>query len=88
MATSAIGRVATGVAVAVLVLNALLLGAAGALASRPWLWAAAGACLAAAVLVLLAWRRHTRVLAELADDRQALRDEALAMRDLLRKGPP
>lgn len=87
MATSAVGRVGTGVAVAVLTLNALLLGAAGLRAGRPWLSAAGAACLVGAGLVLLAWRRHKRLLAELAEDRQALREEALAMRDLLRKGP-
>lgn len=87
MATSAVGRVATGVAMAVLVLNALLLGAAGVVAGRPWLFAGAVVCLAAAGLVYLAWRRHQRVLAELAGDRQALRDQALAMRDLIRRGP-
>jgi hypothetical protein len=72
-------------AVGALGLNAVLLGAAGLVAGRPWLVVAG--CLAAvgAVVVILAWRRHQRQLELLRRDRSAMRDEATALRDLLRR---
>lgn len=82
-----LGRVATWVAAGALLLNALLLGAAGAVAGRPALLVAAGITLAAAGAVLIAWRRHLRTLARLESERHAVRDEALALRELLRGGP-
>lgn len=85
---TALGRAATWIAVVVLALNALLLGAAGLGADRPVLLAAAAAAGALAVLVLVAWRRHQRTLAAIARDREALRDETLGIRDLLRRGRP
>lgn len=84
---SRLGRVATWVAAGALLLNALLLGAAGMVAGRPLLLVAAGVALAAAGTVLLAWRRHLRTLARLEAERHAVRDEALALRDMLRGGP-
>lgn len=87
MALSGVGRLATWVAVVVLLLNALLLGAAGLVAGRPVLVGIAALLAAGALLVGLAWRRHRRRLQELAAGRQALRAEALAMRDLLRRPP-
>jgi hypothetical protein len=38
-----------------------------------------------AVAIVVAWRRHLRHLASLAEARRALRDEALAMRELIRR---
>lgn len=82
--TSGIGRVATWIAVGVLVLNALLLGAAGLVAGRPALLGGALLALAGAVAIVVAWRRHLRSLATLTTEREALRDEAMALRDLLK----
>lgn len=84
MVTSRLGRLATWVAVVVLLVNAMLLGAAGVVGARPALLAAGAGLLAGAGLVVVAWRRHRRRLAELTADREALRDEALALRDLVR----
>jgi hypothetical protein len=79
------GRTSTLLAVGFLALDGVLLLVAG-------LWEqAAGpaiggvACLTAAGLVLFLWRRHRRAVADLADARRAVRDEARALRDLLRK---
>jgi len=83
-----LGRAATWVALAVLVLNAVLLGAAGLVAGRPALLVAAGVALMAALLVAVAWRRHQRTLSDLRAERHALRDEALALRELVRRDPP
>jgi len=83
-----LGRAATWVALAVLVLNAVLLGAAGLVAGRPALLVAAAVALVAAVLVAAAWRRHRRTLADLRAERHALRDEVLALRELVRRDPP
>jgi hypothetical protein len=84
---SSLGRAATWVAVAALAVNAVLLGVAGAVAGRPLLVVGALASAAAAAAVLVAWRRHQRLLADMSADRQALRDEALALRDLVRRPP-
>lgn len=83
-----LGRAATWVALAVLGLNAVLLGAAGLVAGRPGLVLAAGGALLAAGIVAAAWRRHQRALADLRAERHALRDEALALRELIRRDPP
>ncbi len=82
---SKLGRAATWVAVGALALNAVLLGAAGLVAGRPVLVVAAGVAAAGAVAILVAWRRHRRHLASLAEDRRALRDETLALRELIRR---
>lgn len=75
---------ATWIAVGVLVLNALLLGAAGLVAGRLVLVGAAVFALLGAVAVIVAWRRHLRTLEELSAAREALRDEALALRELVK----
>jgi hypothetical protein len=79
------GRIGTLFAVGFLTLDGVLLLTAGLLgrASAPAI--GGGVCLLAAGVVLVLWRRHRRAVAELADARQALRDEARALRDLLRK---
>lgn len=87
MAVSRIGRLATWVAVVALLLNAVLLGAAGLVAGRPVLIGGAVLIAVAAGVVLLAWRRHQRSLAELAGERQLLREEVLALRSLVRRDP-
>lgn len=79
---------ATWIAVGVLVLNALLLGAAGLVAGRLFLVGAAGLSLLGARAVVVAWRRHLRSLDELTAARQALRDEALALRELVKGDRP
>ncbi|MFN2325248.1 MAG: hypothetical protein ABR551_05135 [Gemmatimonadales bacterium] len=84
MVTSGVGRVATWIAVGVLVLNTLLLGAAGLVAGRLVLVGAAGLSLLGAFAVVVAWRRHLRTLDELTAARAALRDEALALRELVK----
>jgi hypothetical protein len=48
---------------------------------------AAGVAALGAAAILVAWRRHLRHLASLAEDRRALRDEALALRELIRRPP-
>jgi len=77
-------RMLVVVAVAVLVLDALLLGYAGILFHRTGLMVAAAACIAAAGLSLWAWRRYRRVLAEVARDRAAMKREVEEIRDLIR----
>ena len=79
------GRIGTLLAVGFLILDGVLLLIAG-----PWGRSAGPAiggmvCLFVAGLVLILWRRHRRAVAELAEARRALRDEARALRDLLRK---
>ena len=82
---SAIGRVGTWVAVIALLLNAILLGAAGLAAGRPLLLAGAGVAALAAVGVIVLWRRHLRMLELVRQERQAMGDEARSLRDLLRR---
>ncbi len=86
MVTSGVGRLATWIAVGVLGLNALLLGAAGLVAGRLALVGAAGLSVLGAAAVVVAWRRHLRTLDELTAARQALKNEALALRELVRGG--
>lgn len=85
---TALGRVATWIAAVILAINALLLGAAGLAADRPVLLGAGVAAGAGAVLVVVAWRRYQRTLAAITREREALRDETLGIRDLLRRGRP
>lgn len=72
------------IAVGFLVLDGLLLGLSGLWTRRPGRIAAGGLLLAGAALVLRFWRRHRRRLAEIAGERQALRDAARSLRDLTR----
>lgn len=84
---SSLGRVATWIAVGVLAVNAVLLGAAGLVAGRPLLLGASAASALGAGAVGLAWRHHRQTLDAMAADRRALRDEALALRELVRRPP-
>lgn len=84
---STVGRMATWTAVVVLALNAVLLGVAGVGAGRPLLLVAAAAAIVVAGTVLWAWRRHLAALDAMAQERRALREEALALRDLVRRKP-
>ena len=77
-------KLLTFVTVGLLVFNATLLAWAGVGMARPWLLVAAGVCVAASVLVLLAWRRYRRILAELPDDRREMKREVESLRELLR----
>lgn len=80
------GAVAIG-AVGVLWVDAVLLGYAGVLRDRLSLVLGAGACVFASLMVLLAWRRYRRALAEVAAARRDLAQEAEAIQALLRARP-
>ncbi len=67
-----------------LLFNATLLAWAGVGMERPWLLVAAGVCVAASVLVVLAWRRYRRIVAELPDARREIKREVESLRELLR----
>lgn len=71
-----VSRAVTIFAVGFLLLDAVLF----ALAER-WVWASV--CAVAAGLVLLAWRRYRRAMAELAAARLDMKREAELLRDLL-----
>ena len=79
------GRLATGVAVTALGLDGLLLVGAGGWGGSPGLLIGGIVCLFLAALVLLAWRRHLRVSAELAQARRELLEEVESLRRLIRK---
>lgn len=76
-------RTLTTFAVGFLLLDAVLLGLAAVAAARPLLFIPAGVCAGAAVLVVVAWRRYRRTLAELADARREMKQEAESLRELL-----
>jgi hypothetical protein len=71
-----VSRAVTIFAVGFLLLDAVLF----ALAER-WIWAAV--CAMAAAIVLIAWRRYRRAMAELAAARLDMKREAESLRDLL-----
>jgi hypothetical protein len=77
-------RALTTFAVGFLVLDAALLAWAGVGLHRPWLLAAAGACAGAGLLVIVAWRRYRRTLAELETARREMKREVEEIRELLR----
>jgi membrane protein implicated in regulation of membrane protease activity len=77
-------KLLTTFTVGFLLLNATLLAWAGVGMHRPWLLVAAGAFVAASVLVILAWRRYHRIITELQDDRREMKREVEALRELLR----
>jgi len=79
------GRISTLLAVGFLTLDGVLLVVAGLWGRSAGPAIGGVACLLFAGLVLILWRRHQRAVAELAEARQALREEACALRDLLRK---
>ena len=76
MTTTTFTRAVTVFAVGFLALDALLF----ALVNR-FLWAAV--CAAAAILVVVGWRRYRRAMAELADARKEMKREVESIRDLL-----
>ncbi len=76
-------RTPTTLAVGFLSLDALLLGYAGFTGGRPLLVVAGAACGLGAVLVIAAWRRYRRTLAELEDARRDIKREVASIRDLL-----
>lgn len=71
-----VSRAVTILAVGFLLLDAVLF----ALVAR-YIWAAG--CAVAAALVIVAWQRYRRAMAELAAARQDMRREAESLRDLL-----
>jgi len=66
-----------------LLLDGVLLAYSGLALHRVMLVLWGGACLVAAGLVVLGWRRYRRVMAELERARRDLRAEAESIRDLL-----
>lgn len=84
-ATVVRGRAVTLFAVGVLVLDGVLLLLIGLWSRTLWAGVAGAICLLVAGGVLLLWRRHRQALAELADARQEVREEARALRELLRR---
>jgi hypothetical protein len=77
-------RALTIFAVGFLGLDAALLAWAGVGLHRPWLLVAAGACAGTGLLVIVAWRRYRRTLAELETARREMREEVESLRELLR----
>jgi hypothetical protein len=78
------GRVMTWLAVGFLVLDGALLLLAGLWGGQAGLVVGGVTCLVGAGAVWALWQRHRRAVAELAEARRAVRDEARALRDLLR----
>jgi hypothetical protein len=76
-------RALTTFAVGFLLLDGVLLAYSGLALHRVMLVLWGGACLVAAGLVVLGWRRYRRVMAELERARRDLRAEAESIRDLL-----
>jgi hypothetical protein len=79
------GRIGTLLAVGFLILDGVLLMVAGLWGRSPGPAVGGVACLLVAGLVQILWRRHRRAVAELAEARQGLREEARALRGLLGK---
>jgi Zn-dependent protease with chaperone function len=73
------------VAVGFLLLDALLLAYGGVELHRPVLLWVAGACAVLAVVVVLAWQRYRRALADLDAARREMHDAAVSLRDLLQQ---
>jgi len=76
VSTSAFTRAVTIFAVGFLALDAVLF----AIVNR-FVWAAV--CAAAAILVVVAWRRYRRAMADLAAARKEMKREVESIRDLL-----
>jgi uncharacterized membrane protein YqjE len=83
-ATPVRGRTITLFAVGVLVLDGVLLLLIGLWSRTLWAGVGGTVCLLVAGGVLQLWQRHRRILAELAEGRAEMRDEARSLRDLLR----
>jgi len=78
-------RALTTAAVAVLLLDAILLTYAGIALRRPWLLFWAAVCVALAGVALLAWRRYRRAMDEIAAARREMRHDIEAIRELLHR---
>lgn len=76
-------RTLTTFAVGFLLLDAVLLVYAGAALGRPGLLGLGTACLGLAVVVVVAWRRYRRALADIERARREMKAEVEAIRDLL-----
>ena len=76
MKRAAVSRIVTTLAVGFLSLDALLF----AMAER---FVPAAICAAAAAVVLIAWRRYRRAMAELADVSREMKQEVESLRSLL-----
>jgi hypothetical protein len=76
-------RALTTLAVGFLTLDAVLLMYSAVSLRRPWLAVGGGLCALAAVLVVIAWRRYRRALAELDQARREMRAEVESLRELL-----
>ncbi len=81
------GRLATIIAVGVLILDGVLLALAGLWSARYGLLLSGLVFLAIAGLVFKAWQRHQARMRELAEARRDVADEARALRELVRKPP-
>jgi len=79
------GRLGTVAAVGFLVLDGVLLLVASAWGGSVGPAIGGVVCLVLAGLVVLYWRRHRRLLGQLAAAREAVRREAEELRDLLRR---
>jgi hypothetical protein len=75
----------TMIAVGVLVLDGALLTVAGLWSDRLGLILSGVALIGLAGAVILLWRRQVRVLAEINKARAEIRDEAVALRELLKE---
>ena len=78
-------RTLTTLAVGFLALDAVLLGYLGVALKRVLLIGGAVVCAASAAAVVLAWRRYRRIVAEVANARRAMREEADGLRTLLQR---
>jgi Tfp pilus assembly protein PilN len=76
-------RALTTFAVGFLLLDGVLLTYSGLSLQRTMLVVWGVACVVAAGLVVLGWRRYRRAMAELEQARRELRAEAKSIRDLL-----
>lgn len=81
------GRIATVAAIGFLLCDATLLLYGAFAFRRAWLGVGGGLCLLLAGLVLLAWRRYRRTLAELTTARREMRAEVEELRELIRRHP-
>jgi hypothetical protein len=81
------GRALTLIAVGFFLLDGVLLLGAGLWGRQPSALIGGVLCLGAAGGVVWLWRRHQRAVAELAEARREVQEEARALRALLRRRP-
>lgn len=79
------GRLLAIFAVGFLLLDAMFLIWLGVELPRGWYVAGGVVCLLAAGVVVLVWRRYSRTLADLSEQRREMKAEVEAIRDLLRE---